>query len=275
MNPPTSTTLSPVSAALRARFADTNDLRFTCDLDDAKILWWERALGSRGVWPDLLCRYLSHGVPFRKTYEVTLIDPAKGHARIEIWGYDEAGRRVLKAGRSVEFDTGQVHLNKLEIVLEHQGKLHGRFLLRNAYVLAKALGFGRLALSAMDNGSYVWARAGFYPWEDTWNDPGDGQLRDTLLRYIEQLPPDEVDWRLKADIYDVVNDDDPKTIWALSALPGQVSSRLKPGEKVRLGWAMLVESGATWQGHLPFATDPEAEARLRSYLAKLTNAARP
>lgn len=275
MIPPTGTTSSPVSAALRARFAYTADLRFTCDLDDAKILWWERRLGQRGLWPHELCRFLSRGLPFRTSYEVTLIDPVREHARVEISGYDAAGRRVLKAGRSVEFDIGQVHLNKLEIVPEHQRRLHGRFLLRNAYELAKGLGLGKLALSALDHGSYVWASAGFYPLQEVWDDTDDGKVRDTLLSYIDQLPPDEVDWELKNDIYEVIRDGDPKAIWAISSLPGKVSSRLKPGEKVKLGWAMLVESGATWQGHLPFAKDPEADARLRDYLKKLTRAATP
>lgn len=273
MIPPTGTIPSPVSAALRKRFEDTGVLRFTCDLDDAKILWWEQALGQRGLWPDGLCRYLSQGLPFRMAYEVTLIDPDKEHARVEISGYDEADRRVLKAGRSVEFDTGQVHLNKLEIVPEHQRRLHGRLLLRNAYGLAKGLGFGKLALSALDHGSYAWARAGFYPLQEVWDDTGDGKVRDTLLRYVDQFSPEEVDWEIKNDIYEVINDDDPKAIWAISGLPGKVSSRLKPGEEVTLGWAMLVESGATWKGHLPFAKDPEADARLRDYLQKLTRAA--
>ncbi|WP_298953184.1 hypothetical protein [uncultured Methylobacterium sp.] len=188
-------------------------------------------------------------------------------------GFDGEGRRVVKAGRSIEFDLKQVHLNKLEIARAHRNKLYGRLMLRNAYSLALALRFEKLALTAIDYGSYVWAQAGFYPTLRAWQATANGRLRDAMLGYIEQLPEKDVDWQRKADIYEVVQSDDPRAIWAIAGLHGTVDSRLEPGERVKLGWALLVESGATWEGELPFKADRIAERRLLAYPRKLTKAA--
>jgi hypothetical protein len=46
----------------------------------------------------------------------------------------------------------------------------------------------------------------------------------TGLGYIEQLPEKDVDWQRKADIYEVVQSDDPRAIWASQVAPLSTSN---------------------------------------------------
>lgn len=121
---------------------------------------------------------------------------------------------------------------------------------RNTIRLAKQLNLKRVGVSAIDTGSYVWARAGFLPEVESWQ--SDNCL-GKILRVLESI--DGIDWRFREQIYARLHPDRPEGIWFISDLREVVPSTVKPGSHLPIAKVLLIESEASWRGHLELQTE--------------------
>lgn len=191
-----------------------------------------------------------------------MADPLIEHVRIEVTVIDAAGEKVIFSGRAVEFNNGQIHLNKTTIRDDWQGLRYGRHLLRNAYKLALDLKLEKLALTASMHGPWVWPRAGFLPNVNDWS------TRVTQAKIVQQLyrlPNVEMNQMRREALRKRIESSDPSIVRTLSLLTDEVWSSTPVLKRVKLGWYLLVEGGAGWEGSLRLDDKPAVE-RLKRYL---------
>lgn len=211
--------------------------------------WLESRFTKFSLTPKDICDKLVVGLPVSANYKIAAINPARDYICVEITGSDDSGVVFLTA-RSIEFQERQLHLNRTEVRANLQGYGYGTTLARNCYCLARTLGLERLGVTALDGGSYVWARSGFLPTPEAWNN---SPCKQRIAGHMEQVP------------------DRRSVVWAISGLQQKVRSMRDPRVEIPLGRALLTESGASWKGTLEFFendrnTKEHHLTRARAYL---------
>ncbi|KQT89065.1 hypothetical protein ASG60_21590 [Methylobacterium sp. Leaf469] len=254
---------NPLDDALRDRFRTTDNFVITCKVSDDAIRWWDDRFGRLDLYPRELCDAFSKGLPFDKTFRVTMIDPAANEIRVEFRAFDKFGEQVIFSGRGIELNADQVHLNKTTLREDIQGQTYGRRILGNAFEVMNRLELEKLALTAMMHGPYIWAKAGFLPDAENW---AIGYTQSKLLEQLYRLPESEVSYREKAALARLVENGPPSIVRGMARLDKLVTSTVDTSRQVKLGWYLLVEGMATWKGSL-YREDIEAVGRLRRYLA--------
>ncbi|WP_050579472.1 GNAT family N-acetyltransferase [Rhizobium leguminosarum] len=232
----------------------------------AEVEWWRRRirLGAPSD-PRHVCDYLVRGLAFDLRKVARKIDPSVERASIEIYASDH-GAEVFTTGRSIEFDCNQVHLDTTGVEPSYQGRGYGVALARNAFRLARHLGFARLGVTAIDVGSYVWAKSGFLPTAESWEE---GNSKQRIAECLERI--DELTWSDKAKVYQELSSSDPTTLWMISDFGELVRSTRNRNSRLPLGKVLLTESGASWYGTLEFYRDDGGPSdshlhRARAYL---------
>ncbi|MBD8894371.1 hypothetical protein [Roseibium litorale] len=229
------------------------------------ITWWINRFSSESLLrPKNICEQLSKDINLTKKYLLRSVDIMSECVTVEIKALDNI-EEVLFAQRSIEFQNNQLHQDFLEILERYQGNGLGRILARNSILLAMKLNLKRLGVIAVDTGSYVWARAGFLPESTSWRSENCLGKIFTCLNNLEGVP-----WELKNEVYSRLNPGRPSGIWYLSDLTEIVTSTRDPNLQLPIGKVLLMESGATWRGHLEFKTQDGEETRhirrARTYL---------
>ncbi len=176
-------------------------------------------------------------------------------------GYERSGREE----RRIFF--GQIEIDMLSANAEEKkyyvedGALRGRGyikpILQNLHKIYENLGVRVLRVSAeLDNGAYVWARAGYLPTQAAWSSLSK-KLSFKLLAAQDFLLGQE---NIKQKYYDLIlraaQSDDPRNVWLISdiALPVQ-------GQK--MGYFLL--AGERWKGYLRL-DDPSQRERYNQFV---------
>ncbi len=256
---PTGIPTPTIGSALQSQFVAGQNLKFVNPVSAAQIAWWRGRFGAQGPLPASISYALSRNVDLPISYEVDIRDDHRVEVRISLISSDQAGT-VLEAERSILFSKDALNLNFMEVRADFRGRGIGFQLVANCYDLAKDLRLRRLTVTAVDDGSYMWAKAGFVPFRRVWNETS---LKDIIAQKLHLIPG--IDWAIRNEVYAALGSDDPHSIYILVGMRDPVLSTAMPGTMVPLGRALLAESGATWAGSLDF-NDRLANLRARSQL---------
>ena len=131
---------------------------------------------------------------------------------------------------------------------EEQGKGHAKKILTGAIEQFEQMGIDKVHIHAnIDVGGYAWARYGWTPSQEEWEG-----LREALkhrINYYSTSNPGAMSKDEKKQLHDLINSDDPRTIWAVS--------------DNKFGKNLLYDQ--SWRGSLDLG-DAQAYQRLQSYL---------
>jgi GNAT superfamily N-acetyltransferase len=248
-----------IGSAMQAQFVAGQNLTFVNPITAVQIAWWHGRFGARGPSPGAIAHALGRKVALPISYELDIRDDHRDEVRIGLVSLDQAGK-VLEAERSILFLRDALNLSFMEVRMDFRGRGVGFQLVANCYDLAESLSLKRLTVTAVDDGSYLWAKAGFVPFRRVWNETS---LKDTIARKLHLIPG--VSWAMRDEVYTALGSDDPHSIYILVGMRDPVPSTAVAGTRVPLGRALLAESGATWAGSLEF-NDRLANLRARSQL---------
>lgn len=163
------------------------------------------------------------------------------------------GREFYPAEKRVEHDI-------FFLGLDEQGKGRAKKILADQVELYHDLGYEKITLEAnVDLGAYAWAKYGFTPTQEEWDDGAiKGHLRQRL-KMMKGLTDEH-----KAAIQKLIASDDPQSIWALSDITARVQVRMEGvAPEIAAGKALLINQ--TWAGELKFS-DRTAMERLSGYI---------
>ena len=169
------------------------------------------------------------------------------------------GSRIGEMGRV--FDRPRqgeayVHHDLFTLRKECQGAHVAKTLLARSLPFYESCGFHKVELfAALQVGGYAWARYGFTPRDECEMT----RLAGVVHSRLERLPLGE---DVKAGVFRLLENPDPRTLWALSdlELPVKVD-----GKSTTLGKALLL--GVSWDGVLNLQ-DPEARDRFNRYVSE-------
>lgn len=239
----------------------TNGVRL---VSEDQVEWWERSFSPLSMMPKDICDLLTDGLPGDRDRHVDRIAPYKERADLIVSGTDADGR-IFHTGRSFHFAHRCINLDMADVREDVQKRGYGRTLARNSYRLAVALGFDRLTLTALQVGSYSWARLGFMPTPDSWQAPKCRQKIQTSLASLRN----QISSDLYLEVLDYAISDHPEVIWEIADKDAMVDSG-KTVRRVPLGVALLYDSGASWHGTIELRhceTRTKQIERVRDYLA--------
>lgn len=213
-------------------------------VSDAQIGWWAKRFQMVSMMPGAICDRLVDGLPGDRDRHVSCLDPYHERTDLIIVGTDAHGP-VFEAGRSFHFKSKCLNLDMAWVRDDLQRHGYGRTLTRNSYRLAVALGFERITLTALQVGAFSWARLGFMPSAESWNnDNCRKRVRSQLDKLRGQLGEDTY-----TEVRSYVDWQEPEAIWLIADLEVEVNVGT-PGQDVPLGFALLYYSEASWAGSI-------------------------
>lgn len=222
-----------------------------CPISQSEVDWWfdRFEVEGRQRSPKDMCSSLSTGLEYFHLFKLLVIDRRRNRTTLRIEG-KTADAKVYAAERSVEFSSLALSQDFLEIEPPFRGKGIGTILARNCHEVARELRLARLLVTAVDIGSYVWARAGFLPTAESWQS---NNCLGQILSCLDLIS--DLGWRDRNLIYSRLKPEDPEGLWFVSDLLDVVTSPYPPHAKLPLGKILLIDSKATWRGELLFETD--------------------
>ncbi len=210
--------------------------------------WWLTRFAIIEFRPYHFCKMLVEDVPYEFGSRLANIT-AQRYAEFEIVGRDHENAPPYETSRAFDLNSGCLFQGFLDIREDLQSRGFGTTFARNCFYVAIRLGLSRLRVTAVDGGSYFWARAGFLSTEEQWNE---GSGKDAILEKLDEL--DTLSQTTRARVLRHLSSDSPISLWALADERTLVDSSRNPGYSISLGRALLAESGATWRGSLEFDT---------------------
>lgn len=235
-----------IGSELRKRIF-SNQVNVRCQIGDTEIKWWLNRFGTKVRHkPKGICASLSAGSNCVHQFDLLKVDRARDMATVRIEAkYENVA--VYAAERSFEFNLSALSQDFLEVEPDFQGKGIGSALARNCHAVAKDLKLEKLMVTAVDTGSYVWARAGFLPTAGEWNSD---KCLGQILKCLSGI--EDLHWRSRELIYERLTGNDPEELWFVSDLTEIVTSPYPPHNRLTLGKVLLIESRASWRGELVF-----------------------
>jgi GNAT superfamily N-acetyltransferase len=213
-------------------------------VSDTQIAWWAKSFAPVSMMPKTICDRLVDGLPGDRERHVSYLDPYTERTDVIVTGTDSQGQ-VFEAGRSFHFKSRCLNLDMASVRSDVQRLGYGRALARNSYRLASALGFDRITLTALQVGAYSWARLGFMPTYESWNnDNCRRKVRSQLGKFRDQLDPN-----VYADALSYVDWREPEAIWLIADLDMEVIVDTPP-RYLPLGFALLYGGDASWFGSI-------------------------
>lgn len=160
----------------------------------------------------------------------------------------EGDKQIGTVSRTINFVEGTAHHSYLRFYADIQGGGYGKKLLAAQMAQYQRMGLTKVDLFANINvGGYAWAKYGFVPEKS-----GYFILQNYMTRCLEGAAKS---MDIAPEIYDklqvLINDKDPKTVWAISDSP--------------LGKTLLKDSA--WNGELRLG-DKESMERFNAYVSK-------
>lgn len=150
----------------------------------------------------------------------------------------------------------------LEVPKKLQGTDFAKAVLKGQVDLYEKMGLKGVKLWANTTvGSYAWAKYGFVPDAESWQEVGDIATK----RAKTLLKNNEITERQFDNVRKIIGSEDPKGIWKLSDMKDPVS---RGGKKTTLGKALLIsteKSSVAWSGGLDLH-DHEQMKRFRKYV---------
>ncbi len=114
----------------------------------------------------------------------------------------------------LDFAQASISLNWVVIAPGLQGKGIGTEMTRRLFALAQKLDLHTaITEPALDNGGYTWARMGFMPTRESWQDLQENYLKPRLSAYAHGIPP-----AARAQLETAMSSDDPASIFLIAAL---------------------------------------------------------
>lgn len=222
---------------------------------------------ATGMTPRLFEELITKGLIGNGVAKVDVV--IHGEGAFTFKGFDSSGVKSFDCSRLFSYEDKEklfIHHALFRIDPQYQNANIAKRVMLSSVGLYDNIGVNRIAMQAnIDVGGYAWARYGFSPTSDSWND-----LKvhiSSKLELIDDgriLPLIDGDISYTSDVTSIrqkiVNSDNPKDIWAIAAMPSRV---LVDGTETTLGKAMLI--GSMWKGDLDMA-DHEAYARLLAYI---------
>lgn len=243
----------------RRAFEPSSELLFDMPIDDRVVEWWAARFSETQMTPIDLGRRLVAGIEGRPVIRYTTIDPSRDEVRVQANLFRDLCTEVCFTGSSFQFDQRLLNLDLAEVAVDHQGRRIGRTIGRNCLDLAIGLGMRRMGVTAISAGAYVWARMGFVPTYESWND---GRSKNAISQAIANVP--DIDHRLRNLVWTSLGSADPKAIWTIADITARIRIADPPGT-LKLGAYLLSRVGASWSGYFDLA-DPTTLARAESYL---------
>lgn len=218
-----------------------NGIRFNFKPQFMDEVWWNNNFTTVGQ-PYDLCDFLTNGLPGVRDYIIDKISHPENSTSMEALGCTNQGTKIFWTGRTISFGLRELNLDLSSIEPPYQGRGYGTSLAGNCYRLAVDLNLHRLTVTALGSGSYVWARAGFTPFQYYWD-----RLRAQVTAFLPKISgmsnkdAQSVDMLLKSA--------DPTSIWALSDFEADVNVQTKASAlRCSLGKALLFHSDTSWRG---------------------------
>ncbi len=233
-------------------------------LSDHSVKWWNDHLGVYNYSPKDVCDLLTRGLPGDRDNLLERIDTSADRTSLEIKGLDQQGE-IFWASRTLLFRSRELNLDVLKIREDYQSQGYGKIQLRNAYRFAKALGFVRLTITAVDAGSYAWSKAGFLASVQSWKH---AYCRGRIEAYIQSRRV-ILGSPLTSELLAYARSDDPRALWALAVYDDLVPLLKNPDIHVPLGFAILRESESSWYGRIELVDGTVREkqiALVRNYI---------
>jgi hypothetical protein len=211
---------------------------------------------------------------FQKLFDTEKVLPGSGELSLQTDEYDQATlgfsvslkdpatRAVVgRMDRVLEFPEDsppEVYHKFFDLDRSVQASGIAKDLLANSIAMYQQLGISRVTLfAALEVGGYAWAKYGFRP-------DGRRETRQLYRQVAERLSGLQgVPSGARTVLRRLVENEDPKGIWAISDLNGLKVRQ--GGREVPLGKALLL--GTTWRGVLDLQ-DPQARARFEQYVHK-------
>ncbi|MCY1327443.1 hypothetical protein D9M68_487300 [compost metagenome] len=238
-------------------------VRLKSPVTPGALQWWSERFWTTGLRPFEICRRLVECVPHGYTSDLFALTAPKRYAEFEIFGNDQDGE-VYALSRAFDLDESNLYQGFLEIRPDMRNLGYGKIFAQNCYRLAGELGLERLLVKPLDGGSYFWARAGFLPSTESWNDDN---CKGRIATYLGGLGRVRASARLRVSAF--LQSSEPATIWMIADMPDPVQSAQNPRHTITLGKALLAESGATWHGSIdftPHALFDDQHDRVRRYI---------
>ncbi|CUX57772.1 hypothetical protein AGR13a_Lc30046 [Agrobacterium genomosp. 13 str. CFBP 6927] len=226
------------------------------------ISWWGERFKKHEFLPKDVGMFLTDGTPGQKMITLDKLDVLRNYTDIEFESADSASK-IFFSGRRMDFGNSVLYPATTSVEMEMQGRGIGTTLMANCFRLAVKLNLRSVEVTAIDSGSYVWAKAGFLPTDESWNGE---RGRHAIKAQLNKLT--NVDTSEEKTAREAVEDDDPTLIWSIADLESTVSI---PGcaVPIKLSKALLIGSRCSWKGKFDFYDDEfgaEQRARARSYL---------
>lgn len=200
-----------------------------------------------GLVAELLCADMS-------AYEVQnrLAFGFGGKARLTVRVSNfEAKPIIARAERSIDHIAGVVTHDSMRVIPAWQGRRIGRNLVNNHINLYVTLGYNLVHLvAAGEGGGYAWARAGFEPYPDEW-DQLSQEIEHRLSGLAHSVDPDILDACRSFLTLDI-----REALWSLAD-----ADQIYHGRPL----GSLLLRGTRWSGSLNL-TDVEALERLNDWV---------
>ncbi|NAZ37161.1 hypothetical protein [Rubellimicrobium sp. CFH 75288] len=147
-----------------------------------------------------------------------------------------------------------VHWDEIKLPDDARGKNFRQFVGEMFDLYRKDGQDAVLMAAGYDVGPYVWARAGVLPFPEDWE-----KVRTNLRPRVDDLPLDQ---KQRADLYAILDSDDPESIWRLADAPGGKSLLVNTGDRKR-------QLEVLWRGYF-ILNDSDQNARLSKYVGRTT-----
>jgi hypothetical protein len=172
--------------------------------------------------------------------------------------YDESDNKLFESQVTINVEDA-VADDKKYFLLDKTKRGNGlvKPILQKLHEVYSYLGIRTLRTSAeLENGAYVWARAGYLPTASSWNKLSKRVLTK-LQKLQESLPDDEkIESRLYQFLITTLANPNPKGIWLIADAGMLVDNK-------KLGYFLL--AGEQWKGYLNLDSE-EQMARCRRFM---------
>lgn len=229
-------------------FQDGPGLHFECEIIRETIDWWEERFGQQlGHTPRSLAEYLSRDLPGPWDFTYKTLDHVTDKMRVQLIGGEDVKNYVWVSDQEITLNI-QCYHGYNEVRRDRQGQNLAKPLMRNSAMLAEQLGISLLRLKAIDIGAYAWGQFGFLPDYKSWN----GTVRGSLYSSLEMLKRDNLISREQYyNVREILDSDLPGAFRLIMLLDDAIYLDSGNGRvKTTLAKALLINSGATWDGEL-------------------------
>lgn len=189
---------------------------------------------------------MTHGLNAR-----TILSPSQYGETLAVVGSFGIGGSMT---RRFNFANKSVEHSYLQMPSGQQGGGTAKKLFQSQVETYKQLGLEKVGVHAnIDVGSYCWAKYGFIPRQDSWD-----QFRGEMKSKLERLSAVHSDTKERVKL--ILNSSDPKAIWALSDLP---DTHMSNGEKKSVAKSLMMNEH--WYADLNLKNE-DAMKRFNNYV---------